>query len=244
MRAACVLVAAALAGCGSASTAAPTSEPSDEGVSGGESTAPSEPVGDEASREDENDEDDADAVSTNPGDHPPEVRALARAFEERLTVSRRRDGTPVLARRCREGPVDCRARLLVFAAMIRETAARHDVDPFLIAALAIRESGLDPSALGRRNEAGIVQLHPRGAGRDMRYVQDAAYRDRCQTRIDACQGPVLERGVSTLATAIEECGGLIAGLGAYATGHCTRRARHPRRVLQERDRLRRLARGR
>jgi hypothetical protein len=174
----------------------------------------------------------------------PEVAALARAFEARLTVHTRRDGTRVLARRCREGPVPCRARLAAFAALIHETARRHGLDPYLLAALAVRESGLDPAALGRRREAGLVQLHPRGAGRDVRYVQDAGYRERCQSEVDACQGPVLERGASTLARAIEECGGLVAGLGAYASGRCTTGARHPRRVLEERDRLRELARER
>lgn len=197
------------------------------------------------------------AASTTPPDTEPAARppeaptsppppsegaaALARAFEARMTVWTRPDGSRVLTRRCREGPVDCAARIARFAQLIDETARRHDLDPFLLAALAWRESGLDPSALGRRGEAGIVQLHPRGAGRDMRYVRDAAYRAQCQSELDACQGPVLERGAETLARAIEECGSLVSGLGAYATGHCTESARHPQQVLEERENLRRLA---
>ncbi|MCA9604933.1 MAG: transglycosylase SLT domain-containing protein [Myxococcales bacterium] len=174
-------------------------------------------------------------------DDDPDAEALARAFLARLTVWRRADGTRVLSRRCREGPVDCEARLTTFARLIARAARAHDLDPFLLGALAMRESGLDPAALGRRNEAGIVQLHPRGAGRDVRYVQDRAYRDACQAEVDACQAPVLERGAASLAASIEECGSLVAGLGAYATGHCTERAVHPQRVLEEQRTLRDLA---
>ena len=173
----------------------------------------------------------------------PDAERLAEAFAERLTVSRRRDGTRVLTPHCRNGPVPCDERLRVFAALIIEVATAHDVDPILIAAMAIKESGLDPSALGRRREAGIIQLHPRGAGRGVRYVQDAAYRARCQRRVDACQREVLERGVQTLARGMAQCGGLRGGLGAYASGHCTTRIRYIDRVLEERARLRRTLRA-
>lgn len=173
----------------------------------------------------------------------PEAAALARAFIARLTVWTRADGTRVLSRRCREGPVDCEARLTAFAGLITEAARRHGLDPFLLGALAMRESGLDPAALGRRREAGIVQLHPRGAGRDVRYVQDRAYREACQREVEACQGPVLERGAATLAASVEACGSLERGLGRYASGHCTDRGVHPQRVLEERRALRRLADG-
>ncbi|MCB9597608.1 MAG: transglycosylase SLT domain-containing protein, partial [Sandaracinaceae bacterium] len=161
----------------------------------------------------------------------------------RLTVWTRADGTAVLSRRCREGPVDCEARLGAFAALIVRAARRHGVDPYLLAALAMRESGLDPSALGRNREAGIVQLHPRGAGRDVRFVQDDAYRAACQGQVDACQGPVLDRGAATLARSIADCGSVRAGLGAYASGHCTASGVHPQRVLEERRQLADLARA-
>ncbi len=170
----------------------------------------------------------------------PEVVALSQALTARLTVWTRANGSPVLSRRCREGPVDCEARLRAFAALFVSSARRYDLDPFLLAALAVRESGLDPAALGRRNEAGLVQLHPRGAGRDVRFVQDAAYRERCQAELDACQGPVLDRGAAYLAEGIHACGSLVAGLGRFASGHCTERGVHPRRVLAERDQLRSL----
>ena len=175
-------------------------------------------------------------------DVTPDPEALANAFAERLTVSRRHDGTRVLTPSCRNGPVPCEERLLAFAALIVEIAGAHDVDPLLVAAMAIKESGLDPSVLGRRREAGILQLHPRGAGRNTRYVRDARYRARCQSRVGACQREVIERGLETLVRGMEECGGVRGGLGAYASGHCTTSVRYIDRVLEERARLRRLVR--
>lgn len=176
-----------------------------------------------------------------PPEGDPEADALARAFLERMTVWTRADGGRVLSRRCREGPVDCEARLAAFARLIAEAARRHGLDPFLLGALAWRESGLDPSAVGRNGVAGLVQLHPRGAGRGMRFVEDRRYREACQAELEACQGPVLDRGAETLAAAIGRCGSIEAGLGAYAAGHCTDRGVHPERVLDEQRRLRELA---
>lgn len=219
---------------------------------GGASPRPAEPAGEEPLAEERPAEPVAEPEDPGLSEDPepeappptPEAEALADAFAERLTVSRRRDGTRVLTPRCRNGPVDCERRLLAFASLIVEIATAQDVDPLLLAAMALRESGLDPAALGRNREAGIVQLHPRGAGRDVRYVRDAGYRRRCQRRVDACQREVLERGVSTLVEGIERCGGLRGGLGAYASGHCTTRARYIGRILEERETLRGLVRGR
>lgn len=214
-----------LAGCGS--TPPPRTAPPPTPTSGASTAVSEEP---------------ADATPAEPAaEDDPQVAAISRAFVARLTVWTRPDGTRVLSRRCREGPVDCEARLRTFARLIVTTARRHELDPYLLAALAMRESGLNPATLGARGEAGIVQLHPRGAGRDMRYVNDSGYRDACQSQLDACQGPVLERGATYLAQAIRDCGGLEAGLGKYASGHCTTRGVHPQRVLEERQQLRRLA---
>jgi len=169
-----------------------------------------------------------------------EAPLLARAFEQRLTVWTRRDGERVLARHCRRGPVDCRARLSAFASMLASAARDHALDPFLLGALAVHESMLNPAALGARGEAGIVQLHPRGVGRDVPYVQDAALRERCQGQVDACQGPVVERAASALAESIRRCGGLDGGLARYASGRCGAGLAQARGVLEERDRLRAL----
>ena len=166
---------------------------------------------------------------------------LFRAFVRRLTVWTRPDGRVVLTRHCREMPVDCRSRLRVFAAMMHDVAKRHQLDPFLLGALAFHESGLNPGAVGPLGTAGLIQLHPRGVGRGERFVHDEAFRNACLGRIDACQEPLLERGAAHIAASITTCGNLRKALGRFGTGRCTDRGRYIGRVLAERERLRSLA---
>ncbi|MEM9189357.1 MAG: transglycosylase SLT domain-containing protein [Myxococcota bacterium] len=185
----------------------------------------------------------ASAPSQIPPASSPEVRAedteLSQALLQQLTVHVRADGTPVFARHCRNGPVDCEARVKVFAQLIEGAANDHGIDPFLLAALAVRESSLNPGAVGAQGEAGILQLHPRGAGRGMRYVEDEAHREACQARIDACQGPVVVRAAETLSASIDRCGSVRSALGRYASGRCRADLSHIDRVLETRDALKR-----
>jgi len=162
---------------------------------------------------------------------------IAHALAARLTIWVSPSGNVVYARHCRDAPGGCEARIAVLTDLLEDAAERHGIDPWLLAALAVRESMLNPAAIGARGEAGIVQLHPRGAGHDMRYVQDAEYRDECQDRIDACQGPVVERGAQHLADAIDDCGGEREGLGKYASGRCGAARTYVERLWAERDRL-------
>lgn len=162
---------------------------------------------------------------------------IAHALAARLTIWVSRDGAVVYARHCRDAPGGCEARIATLSALLEEAAARNGIDPWLLAALAVRESMLNPAAIGARGEAGIVQLHPRGAGHDMRYVQDADYREECQSRVDACQGPVVERGAQHLAEAIQSCGSEREGLGKYASGRCGAAQTYVDRLWAERDRL-------
>jgi len=166
---------------------------------------------------------------------------LTRALLARLTVWTRADGHRVYARHCREATVDCESRIIALAALLDRAATGAGLDPFLLGALAVRESMLNPAAVGARGEAGILQLHPRGAGRDVPYVLDAALRDRCQAEVEACQAPVIERAVETLQGSIEHCGSVEAGLRRYASGRCDAAASYPGHVFDERDRLRELA---
>lgn len=167
-----------------------------------------------------------------------DAQALARALDARLTVWTRPDGTRVHVRHCRRAPGGCPARIAVFSNMIAGVAHEYDLDPFLLAAMAMRESALNPAVIGAAGEAGIVQLHPQGAGHDVRFVQDEDYRQRCVEKPRACQRPVLEVGARYLAKAMHECGSMDAALGYYSTGSCNPDARYPRRVLRERRKLR------
>ena len=165
--------------------------------------------------------------------------ALTRALDERLTVWQS-GNRRVYVRHCRSSRVDCRARLVAFARILTAAGYRHGVDPFLLAAMALRESGLNPFAEGQAGERGIVQLHPRGVGSRVRFVRSEGYRQRCERREDACQGEVVEEGAAHVASAITRCGTVEAGLGAYNSGVCQVTA-YSERVLESRVELLKLA---
>lgn len=169
------------------------------------------------------------------------VARLALALERRLSRGLGREGTTVYPTHCQDAPGGCPARLRAFARILAEAGARHGIDPFLLAGMAMRESSFDPSARGRLGEAGIVQLHPRGEGHDVRFVQDAAFRRRCLGQPDACQGPVVERAAEALARSQQVCGSMTRALARYASGRCDRGLSRVYRVLEERDRLRQAA---
>lgn len=181
------------------------------------------------------------AAQPDPGAAPADasVTALARALDRRMTVWRT-DRRVVYVRHCRSASGGCRERIATFARLIGDASERHGLDPFLLAAVAVRESGMDPTAAGAAGERGIVQLHPRGTGARVRYVRSEAYRRYCARRPDACQDEVLDAGARLLARSIDRCGGVRAGLGAYNRGECGE-TDYARRVMSERQRLLRLA---
>lgn len=167
------------------------------------------------------------------------VVALGRALDRRMTVWRT-DRRVVYVRHCRSASGGCQERVATFARMIGDASERHGLDPFLLAAVAVRESGMDPTAAGAAGERGIVQLHPRGTGARVRYVRSESYRRYCARRPDACQEEVLDAGARLLANSIDRCGGVREGLGAYNRGECGETG-YARRVMSERQRLLRLA---
>lgn len=177
--------------------------------------------------------------AAQPPDDDPSVEALVRALDRRMTVYRAGQRS-VYVSHCRTTRGGCPERTAAFARMIGDAAREYRVDPFLLAAVAVRESGMNPTAAGAAGERGIVQLHPRGSGSGIRYVRSEAYRRRCAHRPDACQGEVLEAGARLLSNNIVRCGGIREGLGAYNRGVCGETS-YARRVMSERQRLLRLA---
>ncbi|MEZ4323667.1 MAG: transglycosylase SLT domain-containing protein [Polyangiales bacterium] len=182
------------------------------------------------------------AAQVGGGESAEEATALsvARAFDERLTIWQAPDGRRTYASHCRSAPAGCRARIALYARLIARISRAEDVDPFLVAAVVLRESGLNPFAEGSVGERGIVQLHPRGAGADVEFVQSERYRRRCRSAADACQEEVLRVGIQLLANSIRRCGSVEAGLGMYNGGTCQATS-YSRRVLTERSRLLELA---
>ncbi|MBZ0122208.1 MAG: lytic transglycosylase domain-containing protein [Sandaracinaceae bacterium] len=171
----------------------------------------------------------------------PTVSALVRALERRMTVWRSPTGETVqYVGHCRAARGGCARRVTTFANLIGEASGRHQLDPFLLAAVAVRESGLNPLAAGAAGERGIVQLHPRGSGSRARFVRSEAYRQRCSRTEGACQAEILDIGARLLARSIERCGSVRDGLGAYNRGECGATS-YTDRVMRERSILLRLA---
>ncbi|MBX3247362.1 MAG: transglycosylase SLT domain-containing protein [Myxococcales bacterium] len=165
--------------------------------------------------------------------------ALARALDARLTVWSS-GGRRVYVHHCRRAQVSCRARVVALARVLAQIGTDRGVDPFLLAAMALRESGLNPFAEGSAGERGIVQLHPRGVGSRVRFVQSEGYRARCARTPTACQEEVVDAGAQLMANAMTRCGTVADALGAYNSGVCQTTA-YSRRVLEEREQLLTLA---
>ncbi len=169
----------------------------------------------------------------------PSVTALARALDRRMTVWRT-DTRVVYVQHCRAARGGCPERVATFSRLIGNASLHHTIDPFLLAAVAVRESGMNPLAAGPAGERGIVQLHPRGPGAGIRFVRSESYRQYCEHQSGVCQDEVLEAGARLLARSIERCGSVRDGLGAYNRGECGE-TDYSRRVMSERQHLLRLA---
>ena len=167
--------------------------------------------------------------------------AVLAALEERMTVWKRTNVDSgaverIYVRSCRQGKTDCAKRLAAFAALFTDAGVQHQIDPMLLAAVGLRETGLNPFAEGGVGERGVVQLHPRGVGARVKFVKDRWYRSKCERQADACQADVVDVGARLLAAAISRCGSVSEGLGAYNSGVCQETA-YSRLVLKERGKL-------
>ncbi len=132
----------------------------------------------------------------------------------------------------------CQRRVTLFAQYFQAAGAEHDVDPWVLAAMAQRESGFAPLASGAAGEYGIMQLHPRGVGRRSNYVSSARFRERCQYVPGACQEEVISIGADLLGRAFRQCGTIEQALGAYNTGRCGGNEGYTRRVFRVLERMR------
>jgi soluble lytic murein transglycosylase-like protein len=167
---------------------------------------------------------------------------LLQAMQSRLTVHRnQRSGRAIPVLHCRQAAEGCDQRLGVFAEYLIDAGQRNGIDPWVLAAMAFRESGMNPFAVGGVGELGILQLHPKNPRvRSVRFIKDALYRDRCRKEAGACQREVVDRAAEILAKSLEMCSGdMNLALGAYNTGKCGGNSRYAERILAIRDSLQR-----
>ncbi len=175
------------------------------------------------------------------GDHPTSL-ALARAVDARLIVRESRAGEPIHVQHCRIVEGGCRSRIATLSRLITEASNRAGIDPFLTAAIAMRESGLNPLAVSPVGARGVVQLNPKYRGKTVPFVYNESYREQCSRRPGACQREVLEAGLGLYQWAVSRCGGNVEkGLAWYNSGRCDKQNGYASSVLRERRRLLRLA---
>lgn len=168
------------------------------------------------------------------------VPLLQQALRSRVTIHiNRRTGFMVPAYHCRLAQGGCDARLQEFAQYLKEAGEHFELDPWLLAGMAVRESGMNPFAVGLVGERGILQLHPKNRHfKDVKFVNDGGYRARCQREVGACQREVVDRAAMLLARSLHKCGGdLTQALGMYNTGRCGGSQRYAQQVYRERRSL-------
>jgi hypothetical protein len=170
---------------------------------------------------------------------------LADALDRRLTYPYSlRVGRPRHVKHCRLGPSGCRARVEAFARLFVAAGKESGVSPWLLAAMAMKESGLNPFAEGSGGERGVLQLHPkRKDARHLEFVRSEKYRDRCRKKVGACQAEVVNLAAGILRRAIEACGDTAGGLRMYNSGRCDGATSYDRRVEAELLRLYEHAQG-
>ena len=162
----------------------------------------------------------------------------------RVAVStNRRTGRTIPALHCRHAAEGCEQRLGSFARYLVSAGQKHNLDPWLMAAMAFKESGFNPFAMGAVGELGILQINPgRRDAKEVRFIRDSFYRERCRTEPGACQQEVVNHAARVLARSLALCkGNLKAALGAYNAGRCNGSKRYTERVMTELGELRRAA---
>lgn len=161
---------------------------------------------------------------------------LTMALYRRLTVWTTPSGRTVEVGHCRGAVNGCMARIQIWSEWIEDAATHYGVDKWTLAAMALVESGMNPNAVGSIGERGIMQLHPRGPGRHIRYVTSERYRNTCMHRVGMCQQEVIEKAAETLSKGIRVCGSIHDGLGYYNSGKCQDTA-YAKRVISQAMRL-------
>jgi hypothetical protein len=162
----------------------------------------------------------------------PPQRDLSAAMLAWLSLPHERpDGTHPFVAHCRQRRGGCEAYVRRYALLFETYAARGEIDPYLVAAVALHESALNEDAIGRAGETSVMQVNPRS--RIASWV-----RRWCRTSPSDCDAIHVQGAVSVLATAIRSCGGEACGLVRYNSGRAEASSSYSRAVLALRDRLR------
>jgi hypothetical protein len=182
----------------------------------------------------------SDATAQAPASDSEVAYKLGQAMRVRIAVSyNQKSGKTIPAYHCRHAPEGCESRLSTFAQYLVEAGSQHGVDPWLLAAMAFKESGFNPFALGSLGEMGILQINPeRRDAVNVRFIRDEWYRRRCRKEPGACQREVVHHAAQLMSRALERCGrDMKDALGMYNTGRCGGNVDYTKRILAERNEL-------
>lgn len=150
-------------------------------------------------------------------------------------------GNPRQVWHCRKAVKGCAARLKAFDGYFHDATAGKEYanDPWLLAAMAFKETGMNPFAVGDVGEMGLLQVHPKHRrAKGLKFHRSVKYREACRKKVGACQAEIVTTAVEILDSSIEKCGGDVAkGLGMYNSGHCNDELYYSRKVLKIRDEL-------
>jgi hypothetical protein len=152
--------------------------------------------------------------------------SLESALLDRLRLP---SGRPL--RHCARRRGGCEGYAHFLALAFREAGAAWEVDPWLLAAVATRESSLVEEAHGSAGERGIMQLHPRSPAGIRAHRECASAPSDCTTIEIALAAELLAHGVA-------RCGSELAALGYYNSGRCNAESPYARSVIQRRADLR------
>jgi hypothetical protein len=140
---------------------------------------------------------------------------------------------------------------------MQASGGTHGIDPWLLAAMAFRESALNPFAVGGVIEGGIMQINPcrpdlpdavrdfvgpcprsTEADAETRRARAERFRHRCALVLGECQEPIVEYAAGLMERALVRCAGSEEhALTVYNGGPCGP-SDYATRVLRERERLR------
>lgn len=136
-----------------------------------------------------------------------QVDSIYRAMDWIQTVPYTRQvGRPQHWVHCRKAKVGCRARLEALAAYFVAAGELYQIDPWLLAGQALKETHYHPFAQGAGGERGVMQFHPRSSrSRPLRFLWADHYRSRCEGTYGECQWPVVREAAHYLRDAWDRC---------------------------------------
>lgn len=163
-------------------------------------------------------------------EQPPSLVDMVEVMMQEITIGSTKEGNPVYPKYCLRQRGGCRAMVTRQAKYMVESGEKHDVDPLLVAAVAINETRLNPNAVGAVGERGIMQLHPK-------YKWGKRANKACRHQPRRCTRYVIDSGTRLLSRCQRRCGTVERALGRYNTGTC-RENRYSRKVRRIKQRMR------